>query len=73
MVADSNRFRVTGATSSLAVVRVPAALAGRPALAGLLGAGRFPRDMALEPGGRVLLVSCFASGQVEVVHVPGLP
>ena len=73
VVADSNRFQVAGATSSLAVVRVPAALAGRPALAGLLRAGRFPRDMALEPGGRVLLVACFASGQVEVVHVPGLP
>ena len=55
------------------MVRVPEALAGRPALAGLLRAGRFPRDMALEPGGRVLLVTCFASGQVEVVHVPGLP
>ena len=73
VVADSNRFQVAGATSSLAVVRVPEALAGRPALAGLLRAGRFPRDMALEPGGRVLLVTCFASGQVEVVHVPGLP
>ncbi|MFI5066225.1 MAG: hypothetical protein ACHP9Z_19915 [Streptosporangiales bacterium] len=49
------------------------ALDGRPALGGLLRAGRFPRDMALEPGGRILLVTCFASGQVEVVHVPGLP
>ncbi len=73
VVADSNRFQVAGATSSLAVVRVPEALAGHPALAGLLRAGQFPRDMALEPGGRSLLVTCFASGQVEVVHVPGLP
>jgi len=73
VVADSNRFLAPGATSSLAVVNVGAALAGRPALAGLLPAGRFPREMAPEPGGRTLLVTNFASGQVELVNVAGLP
>ena len=73
VVADSNRFLAPGATSSLAVVNVGAALAGRPALAGLLPAGRFPREMAPEPGGRTLLVTNFASGQVELVKVAGLP
>ncbi|HXF20297.1 MAG TPA: hypothetical protein VN597_07550 [Streptosporangiaceae bacterium] len=55
------------------MVSVPAALAGRPALLGLLPAGGFPREMALEPGGRTLLVTCFASGQVEAVDVARLP
>ena len=73
VVADSNRFLAPGATSSLAVVNVAAALAGKPALAGLLPAGQFPREMAAEPGGRTLLVTNFDSGQVELVHVAGLP
>jgi DNA-binding beta-propeller fold protein YncE len=73
VVADSNRFLAPGATSSLAVVNVGAALAGKPALAGLLPAGQFPREMAPEPGGRMLLVTNFDSGQVERVNVAGLP
>jgi hypothetical protein len=35
--------------------------------------GRFPREMAPEPGGRTRLVTNFASGQVELVNVAGLP
>jgi DNA-binding beta-propeller fold protein YncE len=73
VVADSNRFGFGGAASSLAVVNVAAALAGKPALAGYLRAGGFPRQMALEPDGRTLLVTDFSSGQLEVVRVAGLP
>ena len=73
VVADSNRFHAPGATSSLAVVRVGDALAGRPALAGLLPAGQFPREMTVAPGGRTLLVTCFGSGQLELVDLTGLP
>lgn len=73
VVADSNRFQAPGATSSLAVVRVGDALAGRPALAGLLQAGQFPREMTAAPGGRTLLVTCFGSGQLELVNLTGLP
>jgi DNA-binding beta-propeller fold protein YncE len=73
VVADSNRFGAAGATSSLAVVNVAAALAGEPALAGLLPAGGFPREMAPEPDGRTLLVTNYASGQIEIVNVAGLP
>jgi DNA-binding beta-propeller fold protein YncE len=73
VVADSNRFLAPGVTSNLAVVNVGAALAGKPALAGLLPAGQFPREMAPEPGGRTLLVTNFNSGQVELVNVAGLP
>jgi DNA-binding beta-propeller fold protein YncE len=73
VVADSNRFAARGASSSLAVVSVAKALAGRPAVLGYLPAGGFPRQMALEPGGQTLLVTNFNSGQLESVHVAGLP
>jgi DNA-binding beta-propeller fold protein YncE len=73
VVADSNRFSQPGARSTLAVVNVAAALAHRPALTGYLPAGGFPRQMALEPGGRVLLVTKFASQQLEIVSVTNLP
>jgi hypothetical protein len=73
VVADSNRFAAPGAASSLAVVSVPAALAGRPALLGYVRASGFPREMALEPGGRTLLVSNFSSEQLEAVDVADLP
>jgi DNA-binding beta-propeller fold protein YncE len=73
VVADSDRFSAPGATSSLAVVDVRAALAGKPALLGYLRAGGFPRQMALEPGGRTLLVTNFSSQQLEAVGVAGLP
>ena len=73
VVADSNRFGKRGARSSLAVVNVAAALAHRPALAGYLPAGGFPRQMALEPDGHVLLVTDFGSQQLETVNVTNLP
>lgn len=73
VVADSNRFGVSGGSASLAVVSVPDALAGRPALLGYLPAGRFPREMTLEPGGRTLLVTNYLSGALEAVTVAKLP
>jgi DNA-binding beta-propeller fold protein YncE len=72
VIADSNRFSASGATSSLAAVGVAAALAGRPALLGYLPAGGFPREMVLEPGGRTLLVTNYDSGQLEAVSVADL-
>jgi len=73
VVADSNRFGHAGAKSSLAVVNVASAMAHQPALAGYLPAGGFPRQMALEPNGRVLLVTDFSSAQLETVNVTNLP
>jgi DNA-binding beta-propeller fold protein YncE len=73
VVADSNRFSAPAAASSLAVVSVAAAVAARPALLGYVRAGGFPREMALEPGGRTLLVTNFSSQQLEAVNVTGLP
>jgi DNA-binding beta-propeller fold protein YncE len=73
VVADSNRFNAPSATASLAVVNVQAALAGRPALLGYVRTGLFPREMAAVPGGRVLFVTDFASGQLESVELASLP
>jgi hypothetical protein len=55
------------------VVEVAAALTGRPAVIGRIPAGRFPREMALVPGGQRLLVSNYASGQLEAISVPSIP
>jgi DNA-binding beta-propeller fold protein YncE len=73
VVADSNRFGVSGAAANLDVVNVAAALRGRPAVLGHITAGLFPREMALVPGGRTLLVTNFGSDQVEAVDVCALP
>ena len=72
VVADSNRFVVRGATADLSVVNVAAALAGRPAVIGSIPAGLFPREMALVPGGQQLLVTNYASGQLEAVSVASI-
>jgi DNA-binding beta-propeller fold protein YncE len=72
LVADSNRFGASGASSDLDVVNVAAALAGRPAVVGHVRAGLFPRDMTLAADG-TLLVSNFDSGQVEAVGVATIP
>jgi DNA-binding beta-propeller fold protein YncE len=73
VVADSNRFGAAGATSDLSVVNVAAAVAGKPAVVGVIPAGGFPREMALEPDGQRLLVSNYMSGQLETVSIPSIP
>jgi DNA-binding beta-propeller fold protein YncE len=73
VVADSNRFNVPGAHASLAVIDVADMLAGRPALLGYLPAGQFPRDIAADASGSVLLVADFGSDQLETVRLDGLP
>jgi DNA-binding beta-propeller fold protein YncE len=73
VAADSDRFGLRGGQANLAVVSVAAALADRPAVLGYVKSGLFPRQMALEPGGRILLVTNFASGQLEAVSLAGLP
>jgi DNA-binding beta-propeller fold protein YncE len=73
VVADSNRFGVSGASASLSVVGIAAALAHRPALLGDVAAGGFPRQFALEPDGTTLLVTNYDSEQLEAVDVGQLP
>jgi DNA-binding beta-propeller fold protein YncE len=55
------------------VVSVAAALAGRPAVVGVIPAGQFPREMALEPDGQRLLVSNYLSGRLETISIPSIP
>jgi DNA-binding beta-propeller fold protein YncE len=72
VVADSNRFGAGGATADLDVVNVAAALSGGRAVVGHIPSGSFPREMALLADG-TLLVSNYASGQVEAVDVASIP
>jgi DNA-binding beta-propeller fold protein YncE len=73
VVADSNRFGQRGASANLAVVSVPAALAGRPAVLGYIPSGLFPRQLAVSPVGTTLYATNFDSGQIESVNVGPLP
>jgi DNA-binding beta-propeller fold protein YncE len=69
VLADSNRYVGSKQSSSLSVVDVAAALAGRRALLGEIPAGAFPREMSLEGDGRTLLVGNFGSDQLEAVQL----
>jgi serine/threonine protein kinase/DNA-binding beta-propeller fold protein YncE len=73
VVANSNRDQLKGAASDLAVVDVAQALAGKPALLGMISSGITPRQFALEPNGKTLLVTNTESGQVEAVDIAHLP
>jgi DNA-binding beta-propeller fold protein YncE len=72
IVADSNRFEVSGASAGLTIVDIADLLAGRPSLVGRLAAGAFPRDMSVTPNGQTLLVSDFNSSQIQIVKLAGL-
>ena len=73
VVADSNRDSVGTSTADLMVVDVDKALAGKAALVGTIKSGLAPRQFALEPNGKTLLVTNTGSGQVEAVNVGQLP
>jgi len=73
VVADSNRDNVGTAAPGLAVIDVDKALAGEPAVLGTVKSGLAPRQFALEPDGKTLLVTNTGSGQVEAVNVGQLP
>jgi DNA-binding beta-propeller fold protein YncE len=73
VVADSDRFSAKGGTANLAVVNVSAALAGRPALLGLIPAGAFPREMTVIPRTNTLLVTDYLAEQVQAVNLATAP
>jgi DNA-binding beta-propeller fold protein YncE len=73
LVADSNLNHLAGVSSNVAVVSTAAALSGKPALLGYLPVGRVPRQFAVEPGGRIALVTVQGAGQIEAVSIGGLP
>ncbi|HUK70183.1 MAG TPA: protein kinase [Streptosporangiaceae bacterium] len=73
VVANSNILAVKGATSSLMVINTAAAVDGRPALLGLVQTGDVPRQFAVEPNGRTLLVTDSNAQLLEAVAVGDLP
>jgi DNA-binding beta-propeller fold protein YncE len=72
VVADSNRFQLRGATSALTIVDTHAMLTGQPSVVGTVPAGKFPRELAVSPTGKTLLVTNFASGQLEAIDLTSL-
>jgi DNA-binding beta-propeller fold protein YncE len=72
IIADSNRFNAPGAHATLTIVNTRAALTHHPAVIATLRAGRFPREIAVERNDTVVLVSNFASDQLESVNVSRL-
>ena len=72
IVADSNRFNGPGAHAALTIVNTRAALTHQPAVLATLRAGQFPRELAVERDDTVVLVSNFASDQLEAVNVSRL-
>jgi DNA-binding beta-propeller fold protein YncE len=72
VVADTD-IQKTQTTGNLAVISVSAALARKPALLGYIPSGALPREFAIVPGGRDLLVSDNGSAQVQVVDLSKLP
>lgn len=79
ITADSNRFAgldpsVFGnATSGLSVVDVDAAIRGGQANLGQIPTGLFPRELAVSPDGKTVLVSLYGSMMVQAVDVSTLP
>ncbi len=71
IVADSNRFQVGEAPSNLAVVMVTSD--GTLGLVGYLPTSGFPRDMAVAPDGKTLLVSDYEGDLIEEVVIGTLP
>jgi DNA-binding beta-propeller fold protein YncE len=72
VVADSNRFEQQGASSQLSVVNTDEALHHEPALTGTVQTGAFPREMTLTSDGDVLLISDYASREIEAIRVKNL-
>lgn len=71
VIADSNGSNGTRSVSGLAVVAL--GKGGRMGLTGYIRSGKRPGDMATSPDGRVLLVTNYASSQLEAVTEAGLP
>ncbi|MFE7300643.1 YncE family protein [Streptomyces sp. NPDC057579] len=73
ITADTNRFHTPGATTGLTVVDTRAALTGKPANLGRIQTGAFPREFALSPDAKTLLVSDHDSHQIQAIDTTTLP
>lgn len=72
VVADSDQFGARGERPGVDVIDPVAALAGRAALVGEIRSGRFPREVSVERSGNTMLVTNFASRQLEAVDLRSL-
>jgi DNA-binding beta-propeller fold protein YncE len=73
IVADANLHRLAGVPSNLAVISTASALNGRPALLGYIPVGAIPRQFAVEPGGKTILVTVQGAHELYAIDVGGLP
>ena len=73
LTANSNRFSLGNATSGLSVVDVHAALRGGKANLGQIPTGLFPREIAVSPDGKTILVSDYGSLMIQAIDVSTLP
>lgn len=71
ITADSNRFNYAGATTGLTVVDIDAALQGTQGFP-RISTGRFPREFAVSPNGKTLLVGQFTSKAIQAVDVSNI-
>ncbi len=70
LTADSARFTSPNTPQTVSVVNTRAALAGRPALAGTIPAGKFPREFGYDPITGEVILSNYLSNTVEVFRFP---
>lgn len=61
------------ATAGITVVNTQAALKGEQANLGQIPTGMFPRELAVSPDGKTVLVSVYGSSVVQAVDVSTLP
>ena len=73
LTANSNRFGYANATTGLSVVDVAAAIRGEQANLGQIPTGLFPRELAISPDGKTILVSDYNSLMIQAVDVSTLP
>jgi serine/threonine-protein kinase len=73
IVADSNRDGIDGGVANLAVIDPQKALAGQPSLLGVIKSSGVPRQFALEPGGKTLLIANTGNGKVQALKLTHLP
>ena len=79
LTANSNRFASLdpalygNATTGLSVVDVDAAVRGEQAVLGQIPTGLFPRELAVSPDGKTILVSDYGSSMIQAIDVSTLP
>ena len=73
LTANSNRFLYRNATTGLSVIEVEAAIRGEQANLGQIPTGLFPRELAISPDGKTILVTDYGSSMVQAVDVSTLP